>query len=146
MALGAFPGNIIQAQKVGNNILGLSGYTQVADPSIRNMPANLQSSSPLYAIQGPNGQILVQNPALGTMGNLNPTNLRGLGSFTLNMQLSKAITVRENLRITVRADAQNLLNKPIWGNPTLNIDSTSFGQITTASGNRLIGLSARIEF
>jgi hypothetical protein len=35
---------------------------------------------------------------------------------------------------SLRADAINVLNKPIWGTPNLNIHSTSFGQIAGANG------------
>jgi hypothetical protein len=38
------------------------------------------------------------------------------------------------------------LNRPIWGNPTTNINSTSFGRITTAGGNRTVTLNARFDF
>jgi len=48
--------------------------------------------------------------------------------------------------LRLRADALNILNRPIWGTPNLNIDSTSFGQITSATGNRNIVLGARVEF
>lgn len=39
-----------------------------------------------------------------------------------------------------RADAINLLNHPIWNTPTTNIDSTSFGPITSAGGTRSVNL------
>ena len=71
---------------------------------------------------------------------------RNPGSFTLNTQLSKLITVREGLTIRLRADASNLLNRPIWGAPSLNIDSVNFGLITSATGTRNVQLGARIEF
>jgi hypothetical protein len=60
----------------------------------------------------------------------------------------KAITLNQehNVTLRVRADAINLLNTPIWNTPNLNIDSTSFGQITGASGNRTVVLGARVEF
>jgi len=48
--------------------------------------------------------------------------------------------------MTFRADAINLLNKPIWGNPNLNIDSTSFGLISGAGGTRSVNLTLRITF
>ncbi len=51
-----------------------------------------------------------------------------------------------NITVRLRADALNVLNKPIWNTPNLNIDSTSFGQITGATGNRNIVLGARVEF
>jgi hypothetical protein len=46
----------------------------------------------------------------------------------------------------LRADAINVLNRPIWGTPNLNIDSTSFGQITSSTGTRSVNLSARIRW
>ena len=136
----------ISVQKIGNNVVGLPGYTQVADPSIQSLPSNLQSLSGMFAVQGPDGKLLLQNPVPGTLGNMSPTNLRGLGNFALNGQLSKSFSVAERFRFELRAVVQNLLNKPIWSNPTLNMNSTSFGLITSASGSRQVGLSARVEF
>jgi hypothetical protein len=146
ISLGPPPSGSVQ--KVGNNVVYFTGLTQVQDPSVKNMPANLQSLSSLYAIQGANGQILLQNPVPGSLGPLSPTSYRGLGTFTFNLQLSKAVTLSEshNITLRLRADALDLLNKPIWGTPNLNIDSTSFGQITSASGSRTIVLGARVEF
>ena len=40
----------------------------------------------------------------------------------------------------------NLLNKPQWGNPNTNINGTSFGRVTTATGNRVITFNARFDF
>ena len=112
------------------------------------MPANLQSLSTLHAIADSRGRILVEHPAPGSLGTLSAANYRGPGSFTLNLQLSKAVTLwkERNVTLRVRADAINLLNQPIWGAPTLNIDSTSFGQITSATGSRTVILGARVEF
>jgi len=146
VALGSLPTGSVY--KSGNNVLYFTGLTQVPDPSIKAMPANLQSLSSLYAIQNASGQIVLENPAPGNLGTLNPTNFRGLGSFTLNLEVSKPIVINRERGITAifRADAINLLNKPIWGTPNLNIDSTSFGQITSASGSRSLNLTARITF
>jgi hypothetical protein len=113
------------------------------------MPANLQSLASIFALAGPDGKIILQNPAIGTLGGLSPTAYRGLGSFTFNMQASKAITISKdrNMTLRIRVDATNVLNKPIWGTPSLNIDSTtSFGLVTSASGTRSMQLGARLEF
>jgi hypothetical protein len=133
---------------VGNNVVYFNNLTQVADPSIKNMPSSLQSQSPLFAIQNASGQIVLQNPALGTLGGLSPTAYRGLGTFTFNAQASKSILISKEhgLTLKLRADAINLLNHPIWGTPSLNIDSTSFGLITSAGGTRSVNVSVRIEF
>src|SRR5580700_5999934 len=144
--LGPIPSGSVQ--KVGNNVVYFTGLTQVTDPSVKNLPSNLQNLSTLYAIQGANGQTILANPVPGSLGPLSPSSYRGLGTFTFNVQLSKAVLLSKehNITLRVRADALNILNKPIWGTPNLNIDSTSFGQITSATGNRNIVLGARVEF
>jgi hypothetical protein len=146
LSSGALPTGSVY--KSGNNVMYFTGLTQVPDPSIKLLPSNLQSLSTLYAIQNAAGQIVLQNPAPGQLGTLSPTNFRGLGSFTLNLQASKPVVINRerNIVMTFRADAINLLNKPIWGTPTLNIDSTSFGQITSASGSRTVNLTLRVAF
>ncbi len=148
-ALGPLPSGSVY--KSGNNVLYFTGLTQVQDPTAKLLPSNLQSLSSLYAIAGANGNILLQNPAPGSLGELSPTSIRGLGSFTLNLQLSKPVVIssERNIVMTFRGDAINLLNKPIWSlgtTTTLNIDSTSFGQITSASGARSINLTVRVTF
>jgi hypothetical protein len=145
-ALGALPSGSVY--KSGNNVLYFTGLTQVPDPSIKALPSNLQSQSTLFAIQGSNGNTLLENPTPGNLGALSPTAIRGLGSFTLNLQLSKPVVLNRerNIVMIFRADATNLLNKPIWGNPSFNIDSTSFGQITSASGTRNVNLTLRVTF
>ncbi len=132
----------------GNNIAYFNGFTQVPDPSIANLPASIRGNSPLFAIAGPNGQILLQNPQPGTLGGLSQTVFRGLGNFTFNAQVSKRmmLSTEHHIAMTLRADATNLLNKPIWNTPNLNINSTSFGLITGAGGNRNLQLGARIDF
>lgn len=146
VALGPLPSGSVY--KSSNNMLYSTGLTQVPDPSVKAMPANLQSLSSLYAIQNASGQIVIENPGPGQLGTLNPTNFRGLGSFTLNVELAKPVAINRERNIVAmfRADAINLLNRPIWGTPNLNIDSTSFGQITSASGNWTLNLTVRVTF
>jgi hypothetical protein len=48
--------------------------------------------------------------------------------------------------LTFRADAINFLNTPQWGLPNTNINSTTFGRITTATGSRMVLLNARVDF
>jgi hypothetical protein len=128
-----------------------AGYTQVPDPSIQNLPSNLQSLSTLLALQGPNGQIAVQNPLLGTIGGTDPTMFHGLGSYSFNVDLSKSIVLNaeRNIRMTVRADAINILNSPIWSTPStanLSINSTSFGPIAGDSTTLSVSVSVRLKF
>ena len=93
MQLGPLPSGSVY--KSGNNVLYFTGLTQVQDPTAKNLPSNLQSLNSLFAIQGSSGNILIQNPPPGSLGSLSPTNFRGLGSFTLNLQISKPVVLNQ---------------------------------------------------
>jgi hypothetical protein len=69
---------------------------------------------------------------------LSPTSWHGLGSFTLNRE--------RNIAMNFRVDAINLLNHPIRSTPSANIDSTSFGPIASANGNRSVNLTVRVTW
>ena len=62
------------------------------------------------------------------------------------MNLKKTFSLKEGKEIVIRADAINLLNSPVFGSPNTDINSTDFGRITTAGGNRFVVLEARISF
>jgi hypothetical protein len=94
------------------------------------------------------GNIVLANSQPGTTGNLayNTPLLRGPGQLSFNGAASKTFTITERTKFTVRADVINLLNKPQWGNPVTDINSATFGRITTATGNRTITINARVDF
>ena len=46
----------------------------------------------------------------------------------------------------IRIDGQNVLNHPILGDPNLNINGTTFGQITTVTGARRFQGQLRFNF
>jgi hypothetical protein len=62
------------------------------------------------------------------------------------MNLIKRIRIDESRSFEMRATAIDILNTPQWGNPTTDINSTSFGRITSASGNRIMVIELRINF
>jgi hypothetical protein len=148
VALGAIDKSFGSVTKSGNNVVYFQGWNQVTDPGVQNLPASLRNLSPLTAITDASGKLLVVNPTVGTLGNLNPTFLRGPGSFVLNVDLMKRVVIRERYEIQLRADAINLFNSPQWSNPNTTINSTNFGQITSTlnNSNRVIVLGARISF
>ncbi len=94
------------------------------------------------------GNIILQNPQPGTAGNLglSQAGVEGPGRLGLDMALQKRTRIKESTTFTIRADAVNVLNRPIWSNPNTDINSSSFGRITTATGSRTIILNARIDF
>ena len=68
--------------------------------------------------------------------------------FNINMALLKNIRFTERIRVQLRAEAFNLLNNVnLYNNTQLaNINSTSFGQITSGSGGREMQFAFRFEF
>ena len=72
--------------------------------------------------------------------------LRNNTSFQLDMSLNKDIRINERMRVTLRAVALNFLNHPFFALANTNPTSTSFGQITSASGNRTVQLRASFEW
>ena len=147
--VGALPKDLGKVEK-GN------GFVQYFSSLVtRNAPSpnfggdpNLPNRFTNQVIVDKAGNIILQNPQPGTTGNsaLNLPGLNGPASLGLDLALSKRIRISENKTFTVRADAVNALNRPIWGNPTTNINSTIFGRITTATGNRTITFNARVDF
>jgi len=94
------------------------------------------------------GNILLLNARPGTTGNTPSTlpSLEGPASLGLDVALTKRIQLREKTTFTIRADAVNVLNTPQWGDPNTDINSTSFGRITSAGGSRTVTINARIDF
>ena len=50
------------------------------------------------------------------------------------------------MRLQFRAEFYNMLNHPNLGAPSTGITSSTFGQITTKSGNRTMVMALRLEF
>ena len=98
------------------------------------------------------GNIVLQNPQPGTAGNLGLalSGLEGPARLGFDLALQKRTRLRERTTFTIRADAVNVLNKPIFDNPNTDINSTSFGRITqhplNTTGARTITINARIDF
>jgi hypothetical protein len=155
--VGKLPDNLSQVVKGNGFVQYFPGLSSKAaptpnfggDPNLPGRFTNLQ-------IVDASGNAVLTNPDPGTTGNTAYylPGVRGPGLLGLNATASKLFHLTESKTITVRADAINLLNKPQWGygptsgtiGITTNIDSTSFGRITSASGNRMITFYARFDF
>ena len=72
--------------------------------------------------------------------------IEGPGSINLDMNLVKRFQIREATEFEIRADAINILNHANFGNPVVNINSTSFGRISSASEGRTFTINARLSF
>jgi hypothetical protein len=79
-------------------------------------------------------------------GSRTEPNLRNPGSFSFDAVLSRWQPIRERLRLQYRAEFYNLLNHPNLGGPSAGTTSSTFGVITSKSGNRTMVMALRLEF
>lgn len=68
-------------------------------------------------------------------GNTKPNSFRGPGFFSIAAQLSKSIAVTEHQHFEIGADAYNLFNHPNFSLPTSDVNSSSFGLITSTQAS-----------
>jgi hypothetical protein len=62
------------------------------------------------------------------------------------MALSRSFQVREAQRVEFRAEAFNVTNSFIKNNPTVNLNSGNFGQITSAKDPRIMQFALKYFF
>ena len=79
-------------------------------------------------------------------GNAGRNLLHGPGAETVNFSLFKNIPIHERLRFQFRFETFALFNHTNFGNPAATLGTSSFGNITSATGNRNIQLGAKLVF
>ena len=148
VALQAIPTNTGKLTFVGNGVTYFPGWTQVKDPSIGALTSTngVNTTSTNLAIQDASGHVVMQNPVPGQVGNVGRNTITGPNVLGLDVNLIKRVKVAESKEVEIRVDVVNVLNHPNFGNPTTNINSTSFGQITSASGSRRFTFNTRLSF
>ena len=73
--------------------------------------------------------------------------LQGDAIVNYDLSLSKSVKLTERLRLQLRGEAFNALNRLQYGAPNLNPSSGSYGRVTNqANAPRSIQLGARLEF
>jgi hypothetical protein len=155
--VGPLPSTLSQVQKENGFVQYFPGLTVKpaplpdfgGDPTLAGRFTNMQ-------VVNSSGQAVLTNRDPGTTRNTAYylPGLRGPSLMGFNASASRIFRITEAKSITLRADAINLLNTPQWGySPnsgtigiTTNIDSTSFGRISSASGNRMITFYVRFDF
>jgi hypothetical protein len=87
-------------------------------------------------------------PAAGQLGSSGRNAFVGPHYGVINSSLLKRIAVTERVKMEFRADATNISNSVMFGNPTTDITSSTFGRIrnTTTSSSRKVQLGAKISF
>jgi hypothetical protein len=135
--------------RVSDGVIFFPNLKQIADPGIQSITQaqQLNLRSTLLAITDASGNLLMVNPTPGVLGNLRPLSGRGPLSWRFDVNLVKRVRMGERKEFEFRMDAIDVLNSPIFNSPSdLDINSTTFGRITSAGGNRIVVLGARINF
>lgn len=79
-------------------------------------------------------------------GTANPGRIRGPGAWMLNASIVKGFRLRNSVRLEVRMDAFNALNRINYNNPNTNITSPDFGRLLSAQQARTAQFGARLSF
>jgi len=148
VALGAVPSDIGKVSYVSNGVIYFPTLGQGRDPSFSTVSSanSLNGSFNNLAILDASGAPLLVNPAPGQAGNVGRNTIVGPGNVRLDMNVIKRVKITESKEFEARVDVVNVLNHANFGNPTVNINSTNFGRITSASGARRFTFNARINF
>lgn len=82
--------------------------------------------------------------APGTYGNSGRGLISGPAFFNTDMSLLKNFALVERLKLQFRAEAFNVFNEVNFNNPNSYVNSSSFGQITSASSGRVVQLALKL--
>jgi hypothetical protein len=85
-------------------------------------------------------------PAIGRQGTVGRNQFYGPGFNKVDFSVIKRIPITENVRFSLRADVFNIFNSVNFGLPNNDINSSLFGQSTTAGDPRIMQFAARIDF
>jgi hypothetical protein len=143
--IAAQTGTPFTAKVQGNSLLNTGGGGAFATRANQTCDPNL-----------PSGQQTVLNffntscftvPS-GEFGDAARNTIIGPGMFTWNAQLAKTIPFGRdrNRRIDVRLEITNLTNTPHFTGLSTVVGSSTFGQITSAGGNRTMDIMTRVNF
>ncbi len=118
---------------------GDTGYERanlVGNPTLSNPSAAEWFNTAAFAI-----------PATYTWGNSGRNILRGPAYWNIDASLFRKFPIREKMALEFRAEAFNMPNTVILGQPQSDISEPNFGKITsTQNSSRIIQFGAKITF
>jgi hypothetical protein len=87
-----------------------------------------------------------RQPAPLTFGTSPRSVLRGAPVITTDMTIEKSFRLSERVKLDVRSEFYNLLNRANFNTPVATLGAADFGQITSARSGRNTQLAARLSF
>jgi hypothetical protein len=85
-------------------------------------------------------------PATGTIGTIGRNSIVGPGLWQFDIAVSRTFQLREQQKLEFRADAFNVTNSFQMNNPTTNLNSGNFGQVTSAKDPRIMQFALKYVF
>ncbi len=133
--------NTVNSTLTVSQLQGKTGLYRDSQGRILVFDPSLISSS------GEGNAQFFQNPAAGTLGTLQLTPVSGPWFFNVDMSLIKRTRIREDFNVEFRADAFNIFNRTNFNvGQVQNINSPTFGQITSAFDPRILQFAVKLNF
>ncbi|MGB8473956.1 MAG: carboxypeptidase-like regulatory domain-containing protein [Candidatus Acidiferrum sp.] len=85
-------------------------------------------------------------PAFGTFGNGGRNSFHGPGIWNTDLALMKSTKITESTSVELRLETFNTFNHVQFNGPSANVNSSSFGRITSARDPRIVQLAAKFYF
>jgi len=85
-------------------------------------------------------------PALGTFGNAGIGSVKAPGFWQFDLSVTRTFQIREMQKVEFRAEAFNLANRFIMQDPTVDLNSNKFGQVTAARDPRIMQFALKYLF
>ena len=85
-------------------------------------------------------------PATGTFGTSGRNILSGPWQDSVSVSLFKIVQVKENIRLQIRGEFFNVLNRVNFGLPGSTVATPTYGVITSAGDARVIQVALRLAF
>jgi hypothetical protein len=139
-----------------NRVAGVNPYAEVhvlrasgeANREYLNPAAFAQVTA--SCAKASNGNLLPGCQFNGTYGDTGRNSFRGPKAFNLDAQVSRIFPIRERLSLDLRLEAFNALNHPNFSlgslGSNLNLTSSTFGQISSASAARVFQGAVKVSF
>jgi hypothetical protein len=144
---GAGDGNLVRANEVGSSVTIFDPKTsQTFNGQTGNFwfnPGNFTNTG----LGGATCLACATNPALRTYGSFPRNAFRGPSLTNVDFAAAKTTPLyRERVNLELRVEFFNIFNRAEFANPSTNINSRLFGQITDTAEPRIIQLAARFTF
>lgn len=139
----------VASLETGTPLFFSASGSQLNAPGTTQVPNEIAPFHKLYGIGTTNAwfdtSAFVQ-PTGPKLGNMGKNVYSGPGTITFDATASRAIPLPRRMNLQFRADAFNVLNHPVFNNPSTSLTSSDFGKVTGSGGGRSMQLSATLDF